>query len=125
VTTDWIERAAIGASLLCLVHCIGLPLIVAALPALSRMIPLPDSVHLWILGFAAPTSALALGAGYWRHGSIGPMAFGAAGLALLAVGAIVLGGGAFETPVTVAGSLFLASGHIANWRLRHRGHRHG
>jgi len=121
---DWVERAAIGASLLCLVHCLALPLIIAALPALSEILSVPESVHLWILAFAVPSSLLALLTGRASHGAAYPAFAGIAGLILLAIGAIAFGGTATETPVTVAGSLFLAAAHIANWHLRHARHAH-
>ena len=123
--TDWVERAALGASALCLVHCIGLPLLLAALPALSSLIPVPESFHVWILAFAVPTSALALITGWRHHRRAYPLTIGAAGLVLLAIGALLLLGGRWETPVTIMGSLCLACAHIANWRLRHVRHRHG
>lgn len=122
--TDWFERAAIGASALCLIHCTGLPLLLAALPALSKLIALPENLHVWLLVFAAPTSGAALFLGHRGHRAWLPLIAGGIGLALLAAGALVLLGGPFETPVTVAGSLLLVSGHVANWRLRHRGRTH-
>jgi CHASE2 domain-containing sensor protein len=121
---DWLERAAVGASAVCLIHCIGLPLLLAALPALSSLISIPESFHVWILAFAVPTSALALFTGRHRHRRAYPLMIGTAGLVLLATGALLLLGGRWETPVTILGSLCLASAHIANWRLRHSSHRH-
>jgi hypothetical protein len=121
---DWVERAAIGASMLCLVHCLALPLLLAALPALSGVLHLPESIHLWILLFAIPSSLLALLSGRAGHGLSYPIAIGVAGLILLGIGAIPLSRSAFETPVTVAGSLMLAAAHILNWRLRHTHHHH-
>lgn len=121
---DWIERAAVGASALCLIHCAGLPLLLAALPALSSLIPIPESFHVWILAFAVPTSALALVTGRRHHRRAYPLMIGAAGLVLLATGALLLLGGRWETPVTITGSLCLAVAHIANWRLRHSSHQH-
>jgi hypothetical protein len=121
---DWVERAAVGASALCLIHCIGLPLLLAALPALSSLISIPESFHVWILVFAVPSSALALFTGRHRHRRAYPLIIGAIGLILLATGALFLLGGRWETPVTILGSLCLASAHIANWRLRHSSHRH-
>ena len=53
------------------------------------------------------------------------LALGGAGLSLMAAAALVFAESAAEAPVTVAGSLCLAAAHIGNWRLRHRGHRHG
>ncbi|MDB5705681.1 MAG: MerC mercury resistance protein [Sphingomonas bacterium] len=122
---DWIERAALGASLLCLVHCLALPLLIAALPMLSRLLSLPESVHVWLLAFAVPASGLALVSGRMRHGAVYPLVVGATGLALLAVGALVVATTPAETWVTVAGSLSLAFAHGANWRLRHALHAHG
>ncbi len=121
---DWVERAAVGASALCLIHCAGLPLLLAALPALSSLIPIPESFHVWVLAFAVPTSALALVTGWRHHRRAYPLMIGAVGLALLAIGALLLLGGRWETPVTIMGSLCLASAHIANWRLRHVHHHH-
>jgi len=121
---DWVERAAVGASALCMVHCAGLPLLLAALPALSSMIALPESFHVWVLAFAVPSSALALLAGRHRHRRAYPSMIGTTGLILLATGALLLLGGRWEAPVTIMGSLCLACAHIANWRLRHSSHRH-
>lgn len=120
---DWVERAAIGASALCLIHCAGLPLLLAALPALSALIHVPESFHVWILAFAVPSAALALFGGKRRHRRAYPLLAGLAGLILLATGALLLLGGPWETPVTILGSLCLAFAHVANWRLRHRHHR--
>jgi hypothetical protein len=121
---DWVERAAVGASALCLIHCAGLPLLLAALPALSSLIAVPESFHVWVLAFAVPTSALALFTGRHHHRQVYPLMIGAVGLMLLAFGALLLLGGRWETPVTIMGSLCLAFAHIANWRLRHLRHRH-
>ena len=116
--------AAVGASALCLIHCIGLPLLLAALPVLSSLLPIPESFHVWILAFAAPSSALALFAGRRHHRRAYPLMMGATGLILLAPGALLLLGGRWEAPVTIIGSLCLACAHVANWRLRHSSHRH-
>ncbi|KLA51211.1 membrane protein, partial [Xanthomonas euvesicatoria] len=50
------------------------------------------------------------------------MGAGQCGLAGLVIGASGLVGDALETPVTVAGSLLLASTHLLNLRLRRRTH---
>lgn len=122
--TDWLERVAIGASAVCLVHCIGLPLLLAALPALAAVVAVPESFHVWVLAFAVPASGIALLLGYRCHRARLPLMVGCAGLGLLALGAVVLLGGAFETPVTVVGSLTLAVSHVMNWGRRHDRHGH-
>ena len=123
--TDWFERAAVGASALCLIHCAGLPLLLAALPALSKLIALPESFHIWVLGFAVPMSGAALLLGHRRHRASSPLVAGGIGLALLSIGALLLLGGPLETPVTIAGSICLVFAHFSNWRRRHRQHGHG
>lgn len=123
--TDWVERAAVGASALCLIHCAGLPLLLAALPLLSKLIVLPESLHVWALGFVVPTSGAALLLGHRGHRTRLPLVAGGIGLAFLATGALVLLGGPFETPITIAGSICLVFAHLANWRLRHHRHGHG
>ena len=119
---DWIERGAVGASFVCLLHCLALPFLLAPLPPLASMFPISETFHIWIIGFAVPTSAIALFGGRARHGTLMPLIAGAVGLALLAIGALVLGETAWETPVTVCGSFTLAFAHLRNWRLRHVGH---
>ena len=122
---DMVERTAIGASLLCLVHCIGLPLLLALLPALSQALAVPESVHLWLLALAVPSAAIALGTGYRQHGAPELPVLGGSGLALMAAGALLVPGDRAETVLTVAGGLLLVSAHIGNWRLRHARHRCG
>jgi hypothetical protein len=122
---DWLDRAALGASVLCLIHCLALPLLLAALPALSRVFAVPESVHIWILAFAVPSSAIALFGGRARHGAAYPIVIGIVGLAFLGLGALPLAGTRWDTIVTVPGSIMLAIAHLTNWRLRHARHSHG
>lgn len=117
---DWLDGVSVGASLLCLIHCLALPLLIAALPALARALDLREGFHLLVLAAAIPTSAVALIAGRRRHGAFVPVFTGIAGLALMAAGALFASRAATETALTVAGSLLLAGAHIANWRLRAR-----
>lgn len=116
----WLDKAAMTASFLCLVHCVALPVLLALLPSLSRVLDIPETFHLWMLAFAVPASVWALVSGRARHGL--PLPLGLCGLALLTLGAVVFGEGRLETPVTVAGSLVLIAAHLVNWRMRHAGH---
>lgn len=115
---DWLESVALSASMLCLVHCLALPLLIAALPVLSSALAIPESFHLWVLAFAIPASGTALVSGRAQHGAQGPLLAGMAGLALLALGVLAFGETRWETPVTVLGSLALAGAHYGNWQLR-------
>lgn len=99
----------------CLVHCLMLPLLAAALPALSALAELPEGVHLILLLMAVPVSLLGLGRGWQVHRRVGPFAVGLGGLSLLGAGVLVHD---LETSLTVAGALLLAAAHAANWLAR-------
>ena len=116
--SDFIESLAIASAVVCLAHCLALPLLIALLPALSAMIPVPTTVHIAILAFAVPTTAGALYIGYRGHGLPGPLLVGFVGLICLAIGVLRYGETSLEVPVTVLGSLAIAGAHIANWRYR-------
>lgn len=118
--TDWLERAALGASALCLAHCLALPILLALIPALSSALSIPESIHLWLLAAAIPMAGAALLQGRAVHGGVAPLLFGIGGLLLMAAGALIWGESAAETPLTVAGSSILAVAHVFNWRRRHR-----
>jgi MerC mercury resistance protein len=119
---DWLERIAVGASLLCLAHCIALPLIIAALPILSVVLAIPETFHLVMLLIAIPFSGVALFIGRGHHARGWPLLVRTAGLALLAIAIFFYGNTAWEAPLTVLGSLFLAAAHLFNWRFRHARH---
>ena len=68
-------------------------------------------------------SGLSLLLGYQIHSWRLPFLVSCAGLGLLAIGALLLLGGQYETPATVSGSLILATSHIMNWQRRHGNHR--
>jgi len=117
IKTGWFDSLAVGASAVCLIHCLALPLVIAALPALANVLEVPASFHLAMLALAVPVSGFALISGFRRHGAVLPAMLGGVGLALLAIGASLLSRPAAETGVTVMGGLLLAGAHIRNWRL--------
>ncbi len=112
----FLDRVAVGTSLLCLLHCIGLPILIALLPALASVLPVGEGVHVVLLLTALPVSGVALVGGYRAHGRIVPVALGTVGLAALAGGVALASTPAIETACTVAGSLALAMAHVGNWR---------
>jgi hypothetical protein len=114
--TAWLDGLALCASSLCTLHCLGLPLLFALLPAFASRIDPGESFHLVMLALAVPTSLFALAQGWRRHGRTGPLLIGIAGLALMSVGALIAKSALAETLWTVAGSLLLAGAHIINWR---------
>lgn len=114
----WMDAFAAGASVLCLAHCLVLPLLIAAMPAAASLLALPGWFHPAAFAMAVPASAFAMLAGYRRHGTLLPVLIGAVGLILLGAGVLLGLRLAAETAVTVTGSVLLAAGHLCNWRLR-------
>jgi len=121
---DLIEGIAVGATVACLVHCLALPLVIAALPLLSSALPASAHFHFHVIALtlAIPATAGALFAGYRRHRLAAPLIAGTIGLALLTLGATHWGETPLEMPVTVLGSLAIAAAHLANWRYRRASH---
>ena len=122
-----LDGSAIGLSGLCLIHCLLLPIMAALLPVFGAWAR-AEWVHVVFVFVAAPLSALALLRQVGNGRSQAPLILlAAAGVALLSIGAFVVPATALDAPVTIAGSLCLASAHALNWRRRqasHAGHDH-
>lgn len=116
IPRHWLDGFAIGASTLCMFHCLALPILFAVLPVLASRIDPGESFHVGMLMLALPTSLFALAQGWRRRGGIVPLMTGIAGLAMMAAGVWLAHGALSEALWTVSGSLLLASAHIINWR---------
>lgn len=117
---DLFDRLAIGASTLCLIHCLALPALLVAIPALSVFLSVPEGFHALAFAFAVPTSAAALTLGHRRHRRTRPTLVAVLGLTAIGIAALAPWSEAAETAITVAGSLLLAAGHALNARaMRH------
>ncbi|MES2420955.1 MAG: MerC domain-containing protein [Pseudomonadota bacterium] len=115
---DMLDGLAVCASVVCMIHCLALPLLLAALPALTAWFDPGETFHVAVLAFAIPTSALALIGGWRSHRATPPLLLGASGLVLMTLGIVFGGRAALETALSVSGSLMLAFAHVANWRNR-------
>lgn len=115
-----LDAGALALSSLCLLHCLALPLLAAALPLFGAWAE-AEWVHLVFVAIALPITVLAL----WRAHAQAPLPWqawssAALGLAMLLAGALEWPSHDSETPMTVAGSLLLAATHLWNARRRHR-----
>jgi hypothetical protein len=112
------DYAGMAASALCLVHCLAMPLLLAAFPLLGLggdHHALHDAL---LLGVTAPV-LLALVPGYLKHRDPRALSLGAAGLAAFLVAVFVLGpqvGELAETVGAVASSVLLLAAHLRNHR---------
>lgn len=111
-----LDGFAVTASLLCLIHCLMLPLLLIAVPVLATMLTIPESFHAVAFAIAVPTSLLALAAGHARHRRRMPALLTVVALALLGIGAFAIERETAERIVTSLGAVLLAVAHLLNWR---------
>ena len=109
-----LDLYAAGLSTLCLIHCIGLPLLAALLPVAGQLSE-NELVHRILVLLAAPAT-LWLG---WKtlpiKGALPFIVAGFSGLALLLLAAFVDAVSAYERSLTVTGAVLLASAHLWRW----------
>ena len=112
---SWIDRAAMGLSALCLVHCIGGTLLLAVLSSTGGLL-FSHQIHAVGLALALPLAAFALYRGVRAHGRWLVAALGIAGLAAMAGALAEPHGQPSEIILTVCGVVLLASAHLTNLR---------
>ena len=113
------DKAAISLSVLCMVHCLLLPLLVVLLPSIAAL-PLQDEVfHIWMVIAVVPISAYALTMGCKKHKRYLMLLVGAVGLLILSIVAFFghdLLGEELEKMGTLVGALIIAIAHVWNFR---------
>lgn len=115
------DKAAIGLSLLCTLHCLALPSLLILVPGLTAMNFInSEAFHLWMLAAVVPISIYALVMGSKKHQRYSLLITGVLGITLL-IAAIVLGE-AFESELlekslTVTGAFIVALSHFKNYKL--------
>ena len=112
----WLDKAAIGLSGLCLVHCIGTAVIIVLLASAGGILFDP-AIHEIGLACAIALAALGLGRGFLAHGYVLPASIGGAGLVAMASALMVPHGGT-EIIVTIIGVSLVALAHHLNGRAR-------
>lgn len=115
-----LDLGAVALSGLCLLHCLALPLLAAALPLFGSWAE-AEWVHLLFVAIALPLTVHALRLAH-RSRPLPAAAWASAafGLALLLAGALGWPSHDAETAMTVAGGLVLAATHGWNAWRRHR-----
>ena len=114
-----LDKAAIGLSALCAIHCLLLPVALVVLPSLA-VLPFDDEhFHQLLVVVVLPTSLFALGMGCRRHHQWRIFAWGGAGLLVLTLAALLgheILGEHLEKVVTLTGTSLVAAGHFMNYR---------
>lgn len=111
------DFVGIGLSLLCLVHCLALPVLIAFAPAILRGLPGDDVTHRSLAVMIGLVGLLAFRSGYKVHRKRWVLAVFVIGLALVsivaALGEAVLSAHV-ESAITVCGGLLLVTAHLFN-----------
>ena len=114
------DKAAIGLSLVCVVHCLLTPVAIAMIPALGATFLEDESFHYAVLFLVLPTSLFALSLGCRKHGHFKILMTGLLGLFVLFL-VPILGedatGETGEKILTVAGAAIIAYAHVRNFTL--------
>jgi peptidoglycan/LPS O-acetylase OafA/YrhL len=103
-------------SLLCMAHCLLLPLVLGALPAVMTQTLEQPPIHLGVVALTAVIGGVSFVPGFRRHRDWRVPALGVVGLALLALALAVLPEGPAETGMTVVGGTTLVVAHGLNRR---------
>lgn len=114
------DKVAISLSMLCLLHCLAVPLLIAVVPSVAAMAFTDESFHLWLVLAVFPTSIYALTMGCKRHKQKKVVMLGGIGLTLLVL-ALVLGSifhnEVIEKTLTAMGTLLIGFSHFQNFKL--------
>ena len=118
--TQSADKAAIGLSFICALHCLLLPAAIALLPS-AAMFGFDDEwFHRLLLVVVLPISVFALVSGLKRHQNKSVLTIGITGLIILIVDAAFgheVFGETGERLITLLGSVSVAISHLWNFHL--------
>lgn len=116
----FLDRAAISASTLCILHCLVTPLLLVAVPVISSTFVADELFHKFLVTFVLPVSFIALFLGCRRHRDHLVLVLGSFGLVSI-VSVAFLGhellGEFGEKVATIISGAILVAGHIRNYYL--------
>lgn len=116
------DKAAVGLSVLCLVHCIATPFLLVTLPALPGLAFLEGEIlHMLLLFAVLPISIVSLVMGYRLHRRVRSIMIGGLGLAVLVAAAFLehdIANKTIAVMLTATGAVLVAYSHVLNLRLR-------
>ena len=119
------DKAAIGLSVTCALHCMMVPLLLALFPSTMLLGLQDERIHLALLAFIIPISVSSLTRGCRLHRNLSVVASGVTGVGILVFSALLgheMGGHTLETTGTIMGSGIVATSHTLNFRLCRSSH---
>jgi hypothetical protein len=115
------DKLAIAFSMVCLIHCLVLPILLILLPPFSGLFALDDEMfHQWMLYAVLPISIAALMMGYLHHRSYKFFLVVSIGISLIIISTTLghdLLGETGEVVLSILGSMIIAFGHFRNYQL--------
>ena len=110
-----VDLYAAALSVLCLLHCLALPLLTTLMP-LAGQLSENELIHQVMVLLAAPATLWAIWSALPAAATLWPfMVCASFGLVLLLLAGFVHAFEAYETWLTVVGALCLASAHLWRW----------
>ncbi len=116
-TVNPLDKAGVVVSTACLLHCLLLPLMIAAVPGVAHLGEEWEWLHLVFAVLSVPFAAFAMARGFRMHGSRIPMMVAFPGVALLWLSLLVHDPHWLESIVTSVGAIMLGAGHLINHRM--------
>ena len=119
-TTEAGDKAAIGLSLVCALHCLMVPLLLALFPSGVLSSLGDERIHLGLLFLIIPISVFSLTFGCRVHRNLTVVAVGVTGIGILCLSALLthdMGGESLETAGTLLGSGIVALSHVLNFKF--------
>ena len=118
-TTEAGDKAAIGLSFACALHCLVVPFFLAIFP-FSALSGLGDErIHLSLLALIIPISVFSLTLGCRVHRNLAVVSVGVTGICILCFSALLahdMSGESLETAGTLLGSGIVALSHALNFK---------
>ena len=117
-SADLLDRAAMGVSLLCMAHCLSLPLILSLAPSLLPAVWDDRMVHAGALALALPLAIVGIGARMRGSRDRLTFALAGAGLLLMALGIALHDSPPLDLLLTLAGAGTVGAAHFRNFAQR-------
>ena len=118
-TTEAGDKAAIGLSIACALHCLMVPLFLTIFPSGALSGLGDERIHLGLLALIIPVSVFSLTLGCRLHRNLTVVGVGVAGICILVFSALSahdIGGESLETAGTILGSSIVALSHALNFK---------
>ena len=124
-TTESGDKAAIGLSFTCALHCLMVPLLLALFPSGALSGLGDERIHLCLLALIIPISVFSLTLGCRVHRILTVVAVGVTGICILIFSTLLahdIGGESLETAGTLLGSGIVALSHALNFKFCRSAH---